>query len=117
MKNNPQHKRIGFAIAGIRDGWCREQSFRGNVVFAASGFAALCIVRPSPIWWAVIVLAVIAGLAMELINGALEALVDHLHPEIHPQIRIAKDMAAASVFLINCAAIAVMATMLLDYVM
>ncbi|CAI2934434.1 protein of unknown function [Aminobacter niigataensis] len=39
-------------------------------------------------------------MAAELFNSALETLVDRLHPEIHPEIRVVKDMAAAAVLLI-----------------
>jgi hypothetical protein len=43
--------------------------------------------------------AVALVLAIELVNSAFEALVDHLHPDIHPEIRIIKDMVAGSVLL------------------
>jgi diacylglycerol kinase (ATP) len=46
-------------------------------------------------------------ISAELFNTALEHLADHLHPEIHPQIRIVKDCAAAAVLMASCAAIAV----------
>jgi diacylglycerol kinase len=37
----------------------------------------------------------------------LEALVDHLHPETHPEIRVVKDMAAASVLLVSIGALVI----------
>ena len=46
-------------------------------------------------------------LALALFNGALEALIDHLHPELHPEIRVVKDMAAAGVLLAAVAAVLV----------
>ena len=46
-------------------------------------------------------------LAIELVNSAFEALVDHLHPDIHPEIRIIKDMAAGSVLLSAAGAVIV----------
>jgi diacylglycerol kinase (ATP) len=105
MKNYPFHKRLGNAIAGLREGWRRERSFRTQVAAAGLALIALCVVRPAAIWWAVVALVVGMVLAIELLNGALEALIDHLHPQIHPQIRIVKDMAAASVLLVAFAAI------------
>jgi diacylglycerol kinase (ATP) len=36
-------------------------------------------------------------MAAELLNTAIEELADHLHPELHPRIRLVKDCAAAGV--------------------
>jgi diacylglycerol kinase (ATP) len=55
-----------------------------------------------------------AVLAAELFNTALEQLADRLHPEQHPQIRIAKDCAAAAVLVVSIGAIVVAAALLLD---
>ena len=57
-------------------------------------------------YWAAIFLMV-AGLVLsaELINSALEALIDHLHPDIHPEIRIIKDMAAGAVLVFSLTAL------------
>ena len=43
-------------------------------------------------------------LGLELVNTALEHLADHLHPETHAEIRIAKDCAAAAVLVASAAA-------------
>jgi undecaprenol kinase len=40
-------------------------------------------------------------------DSAFEALVDHLHPDIHPEIRVIKDMAAGSMLLSAAGAIVV----------
>jgi diacylglycerol kinase (ATP) len=106
MKNRPFVQRVGFALAGLGEGWRRERSFRTQVVIALVVVAAMAVLRPSAIWWALIGLVVAVVLAMELFNSALEALVDHLHPDNHPEIRILKDMAAASVLLVSCGAVA-----------
>ncbi len=107
MKNRPFAQRIGFALAGLGEGWRRERSFRTQVAMAVLVAAALTVLRPDAIWWALIGFVVAVVLAMELFNSALEALVDLLHPESHPEIRILKDMAAASVLLVSCGAVAV----------
>jgi undecaprenol kinase len=48
-----------------------------------------------------------AVLAFETVNAALESLIDHLHPDIHPEIRVIKDMAAGAVLLVVIGAVAV----------
>jgi len=107
MKNRPFVQRVGFALAGLGEGWRRERSFRTQVAIAVLVAAALAVLRPGAIWWALIGFVVAVVLAMELLNAALEALVDLLHPDSHPEIRILKDMAAASVLLVSCGALAV----------
>ena len=69
---------------------------------------ALLILRPGPYWWALVMLASAGVLAAEMFNTALEHLVDHLHPEIHPRIGVVKDCAAAGVLIASLGAVAVM---------
>ena len=114
MKNRPFVQRVRFALAGLGEGWRRERSFRTQVAIAVLVAAALAVLRPSPIWWALIGLVVAVVLAMELFNSALEALVDLLHPDSHPEIRILKDMAAASVLLVSIGAVAVAVSLLVS---
>ena len=52
-------------------------------------------------------------IAAELINTALEHLVDHLHPEQHPRIKIVKDCAAAAVLILSIGALWVAAMMII----
>ncbi len=107
MKNRPYYERLGFAFAGLRDGWRREPSFRLHIVCMILVAAVLVIVRPAPIWWALASLIIGMILALELINSALETLIDHLHPDIHPEIRVVKDMASAAVLITGAAALAI----------
>jgi undecaprenol kinase len=51
-------------------------------------------------------------LAAELLNTALERVIDHLHPESHPSIKIAKDCAAGAVLVLSLAAVAVFVALL-----
>ncbi|MRX31757.1 diacylglycerol kinase [Aminobacter sp. MDW-2] len=95
MKNKAFLHRFGFAIQGLQDGWRRERSFRTQALIGLIVVLGAALLGISGIWLAVIGLAIAVVLAAELFNSALEALVDHLHPEVHPEIRVVKDMAAA----------------------
>ena len=46
-------------------------------------------------------LSIALVLALELANSAIEYVIDHLHPEIAPQIKLAKDVIAGAV-LVAC---------------
>jgi diacylglycerol kinase (ATP) len=102
---------MGFALSGLMHGLRRERSVRFQAVVLVLVFAALAILRPEPIWWAAAALAGAGVLAAELLNTAIETLADHLNPEVHPQIRVVKDCAAAAVFVCVVAALAVAAAL------
>jgi undecaprenol kinase len=102
---------MGFALAGVMHGLRRERSVRFQVVVLILVIAALAVFRPEPVWWAAVALASAGVLAAELLNTAIETLADHLSPEIHPQIRVVKDCAAAAVFISVAGALAVAAAL------
>jgi undecaprenol kinase len=98
---------MGYALAGLMHGLRTERSVRFEAVVLLLVLAALAVLRPGPLWWAVTGLASAAVLAAELLNTAIEALADHLSPELHPQIRVVKDCAAAAVLVAVVGALAV----------
>lgn len=107
MKNRPFHQRLSFALDGIREAWKREASFRAHSFFVAVLLAGLAWLRPAPVWWALLLGVTGLVLAAELINTALETIIDHLHPEQHPMMKVAKDCAAGAVLVTVLAALAV----------
>jgi undecaprenol kinase len=111
MKNRRFAARLGFALAGLRLVFAREKSFRVQLVLAALAALAVLALRPGPLWTALVVLAAALVLALELVNSALEYLLDRLHPAIHREIGAAKDSAAAAVLLASLAALLVGALM------
>jgi undecaprenol kinase len=106
-KNQSFFARLRFAWAGIAHGLRAEHSLRFHT--AALGFVliALVVFRPEPAWWAMIIITSAGVISAELFNTAIENLADHLHPELHPSIRIVKDCAAAAVLVTSLAALAV----------
>lgn len=106
-KNQAFFSRLRFAWAGVVHGIRSEHSVRFHVVALCVVLLALIVLRPEPEWWALVILTSAAVIAAELFNTALEHLADHLHPEIHPSIRIVKDCAAGAVLVCSLAALAV----------
>ena len=113
-KNRNLPTRVRFAWSGVRLAWRRERSIRAQVSIALALGAVLVALRPAPEWWASVGLAVAVVLSAELMNSSLEALIDHLHPQTHPGIRRAKDIAAGSVLVAGVAALWVGGLMLLS---
>jgi diacylglycerol kinase (ATP) len=105
VKNRSLRARVGFAVAGWKAAWSRERSFRTQTWCGVLALVMLYLLQAPPIWWAFVAVTCALVLALELINSALEALVDLLHPEIHPEIKVIKDMLAGAVLAISCAAL------------
>ena len=114
LKNRGFAARLGFALAGLRLVFAREKSFRTQAVLAAAAALALLLLRPGPLWTALVVLAAALVLAIELVNSALEYALDRLHPALAREIGSAKDAAAAAVLVASLAALAVGALLALD---
>ena len=107
MKGQSFYKRLGFAINGLYLAFSREQSFRYHVFFSIGVLFSLLVIRPSPVWWAIGALTVGFVLIAELVNTAIEALADHVHPERHYEIQVVKDIAAAAVLVSSIVALIV----------
>ncbi|MGH8209955.1 MAG: diacylglycerol kinase, partial [Steroidobacteraceae bacterium] len=97
LKNQSFFLRLRFALAGLGHAVRAERSVRIQIGAFMVVVVALLILRPGPIWWALVMLASAGVLAAELFNTAIEHLADHLHPGVHPHIRVVKDCAAAAV--------------------
>jgi diacylglycerol kinase len=114
LKNQNFQSRLSFALAGWRHAYRTERSFRTHVFFLGLVLIALVLLRPSPIWWALIGFVAALVIFAELMNSALEKLVDFLHPDQHPEIKFVKDMAAGAVLVAAVAALWVAVMLLIS---
>jgi diacylglycerol kinase (ATP) len=101
-KNLSFARRLGFAFAGFGHAVRGERSLQTQLGVLLGVAAVLAYLRPPALWWALASLSAAVVLAAELFNTAVEHLADHVHPDLHPQIRLVKDCAAAAVL---CAAV------------
>lgn len=79
---------------------------------AAAAIGIMMAIQPSALWWALIGIAITSVMAFELLNSALERLIDHLHPDIHPEIGIVKDMASGAVLMTGVGAFVIALSLL-----
>jgi diacylglycerol kinase (ATP) len=105
MKHKGFAQRMGFAMHGVAAGLRAESSLRVQAVAAALVLGVLVWRRPAPVWWALLIMNCGAVLAAELLNTALEHALDHLNPERHPAIGLAKDCAAGAVLVLSLSAL------------
>ena len=107
MKNKQFYHRVGFAASGVSEAWTRERSFRTQVLLGLAAIGFTVVFEPGLIWAAAVALAIALVLALELLNTAMECLIDRLHPETAPEIKLAKDIAAGAVLMASIGAVTV----------
>lgn len=95
---------FGFALEGIAHALRTQRNFRVHVSITLAVIVAGVALGLGAEQWAIIALAIGLVFQAELVNTALEAVVDHVAP-IHALAKIAKDCAAGAVFV--CAVVAV----------
>ncbi|HYB32990.1 MAG TPA: diacylglycerol kinase [Steroidobacteraceae bacterium] len=96
-KNQPFAARLSFALQGLAHGLRTQASLKLQAVAGVLALLVLVVLRPTALWWALVLLASATVVAAELFNTAIEQLADELHPHNSPGIRIVKDCAAAGV--------------------
>ena len=106
-KNQPFMARLGFAWRGIATVARREKSIRTQAALGAAAAAGAAALRLPLVWIGLLILASALVLALEAVNGALEYLIDHVHPGYAEEIGRAKDAAAGAVLIASLAAVAV----------
>jgi diacylglycerol kinase (ATP) len=93
---------LGYSLKGLRAAWQHEEAFRQEVIF-------FIILAPLALWLgdnalerALLIGSLLLVLIVEILNSALEAVVDRHGDEIHTLSGRAKDMGSAAVFLALC---------------
>jgi diacylglycerol kinase (ATP) len=88
-----------WSLKGLRAGWRREASFRLEVCLLVVLFPLGMWLGHGPVEKVLLCGSLLLVPALELLNSALEAVVDHVCPDIHPMADCATDMGSAAGFL------------------
>lgn len=103
-----------YAWAGVSYAFQTQRNFRIHVVVGALAISLGVFLQLQAVEMAVIGLTIGAVLAMELLNTAIESVVDlTVKQNYHELAKIAKDCAAAAVLISSLAAIGVAGTLML----
>lgn len=111
-KNQAFAARLGFALRGLTWAVRTEPGLKIQLLVLALVVAALIVLKPGPLWWALVLMASSAVIAAELFNTAVERLADELHPQDSAGIGLVKDCAAAAVLVAVLGAFVVGAALL-----
>ncbi|MBT8048526.1 MAG: diacylglycerol kinase [Xanthomonadales bacterium] len=87
----------GYSIAGIRACWQNEAAFRQDVMLASALFVGSFFLARSVEQWLLLVFPLFLILMVELLNSAIENVVDRIGQERHQLSGRAKDMGSAAV--------------------
>ncbi|MEE1274340.1 MAG: diacylglycerol kinase family protein [Olegusella sp.] len=95
-----------FALQGFRTAVRQERNIKVMLGGGAAAIVAGVIVGLDLMSWAIIALCCGVVISSELVNTAIETVVDLVSPEFHPLAGRAKDIAAASE-LVLCVAVGI----------
>ena len=90
---------FGYAFAGVGYGLRTQANFRIQVLIASGVILAGVVFKLSTTEWAILVVTMMIVLSAELLNTAIEAVVDRVGNETHPLSKIAKDAGAGAVLI------------------
>lgn len=97
---------LAFAFSGIRCALQSQRNLRIHVAIAAAAVLVAYALRISRSEWAIVVTLIALVIGLELLNTAVEALVDLASPAPHPLAKVAKDTAAGAVLVAAVASVA-----------
>ena len=88
-----------YSIDGFKAAWRNEHAFRQELMLVVPGIIIALLLPVSPLRKLALVAVLLFILIIELINSAIEAVVDRISFERHPLAKNAKDFGSAAGFL------------------
>lgn len=89
----------GYSLAGLAAAWRLESAFRQLCIMNMVLLPLACWFDVSRSERALLVITPLLCLIVELLNSAIEAVVDRVSLELHPLSKNAKDMGSAAQFM------------------
>jgi len=97
---------FSYSLDGFKTAWKLEQSFRQELVLVIFGVVVALILPVSVYQKLMLIVVLLLILIVELINSAIEAVVDRVSLERHSLSKNAKDFGSAAVLLTFTIAVA-----------
>ena len=107
MHKDPFYKSLGYAISGIIQCIQKERNIKIHLVFMFLVIICGFLFQLSITEWLVCILLFGLVISLELVNTAIEAVVDLCTQEYHPLAKIAKDTAAGAVLISAIASVVI----------
>ncbi|MBT8039622.1 MAG: diacylglycerol kinase [Gammaproteobacteria bacterium] len=87
----------GYSLKGLASAWRHEAAFRQEVILVLVLLPLAFVVASDSTQWLLLVLPLLLLLTVELLNSAIECVVDRISDEIHTLSGRAKDLGSAAV--------------------
>ncbi|MGB9108721.1 MAG: diacylglycerol kinase [Telluria sp.] len=101
-----------YSIAGFQTAWRHEHAFRQEMMVAVPATILALVLKISAFQKLALIAVLGLVLLVELLNAAIEAVVDRVSLERHPLSKAAKDLGSAAVALAIAMAVATWAVVL-----
>jgi diacylglycerol kinase (ATP) len=88
-----------YSMQGFVAAWRNEHAFRQELILAVPAAIVALLLPVSALQKLALIAVLVLVLVVELINSAIEAVVDRISFEHHPLSKNAKDIGSAAVFL------------------
>ncbi|MFT6925425.1 MAG: diacylglycerol kinase (ATP) [Psychromonas sp.] len=102
MQKNTGLKRVflamGYSLQGLKSTFKHEAAFRQELLLAVILIPIACFLEVSQIERILLITPIVLVMILEIINSAIEAVVDRIGSEHHELAGRAKDMGSAAVF-------------------
>ncbi|EPF20338.1 MULTISPECIES: diacylglycerol kinase [Cedecea] len=105
-------KAAGYSWKGLRAAWINEAAFRQEGVAAVIAIIIACWLDVDPITRILLIGSVVLVMIVEILNSAIEALVDRVGTDYHELSGRAKDMGSAAVLIAIILAVVTWVTLL-----
>lgn len=92
-------KSFSFAIEGLKTAFKEEPNFKIHVVIGLVALILAFFLKFSATEWLILLFTIGLVFILELINTALESIVNLVSPEIKDEAKTAKDVAASAVLI------------------
>ncbi|PPC75088.1 diacylglycerol kinase [Pokkaliibacter plantistimulans] len=102
-----------YSWQGLKLAWQHEAAIRQECMALLVLIPVACLLHVTALERALLIVSVFAVLVVELLNSAIEAVVDRIGHEMHPLSGQAKDMGSAAVLVTLMAAVGVWLCILL----
>lgn len=100
------HISLSHALDGLKTGFKTQPNFKVHLILSFLAITAGLILKITATEWLILTFTIAVGLAIELLNTAIEFTVDLLTQEYKLLAKFAKDTAAAAMLLYSLGAIA-----------
>ncbi|WP_437887365.1 diacylglycerol kinase [Phytobacter sp. V91] len=92
-------KAAGYSWKGVRAAWINEAAFRQEAIAVILAIIIACFLDVDVITRVLLIGSVVLVMVVEILNSAIEAVVDRIGSEFHELSGRAKDMGSAAVLM------------------